>query len=207
MANSPHVKRRGRGRPRGGSTDARERIVSAAVEEFAEKGYDGATIRAIAVRAGVDSSLVHHYFGSKSDLFSAVVDTPVRPDLAVKDLLEGPREDLGQRIVRYVLETWDRPEVQKRGVGVLRSAIGSRVTTPVLAGFLSRELLSRIARVLDAPDADLRATLAASQIAGLLAMRYILRVPAMAEAPREELVAWLGPTVQRYLTGQSVTPE
>ncbi|MCB8044145.1 hypothetical protein JM654_07630 [Microbacterium oxydans] len=82
---------------------------------------------------------------------------------------------------------------------LLRTAIGSRVTTPLLAGFLSRELLSRISRSLDVDDADLRASLVASQIAGMLIARYVLKLPALAAAPVEDLVARLGPTVQRYL--------
>lgn len=202
MSEARIPERRGRGRPRGGATDTRERILEAAVEEFAQRGYDGATVRAIAARAGVDPSLVHHYFGTKSDLFGAVVDTPVRPDLAVKKLLQGPRDSLGEGIARYVLETWDDQAVQKRGVGMLRSALASKTAAPLLVGFLSRELLGRIARELGTADAELRAGLAASQVAGLLITRYVLRVPPVATADREELIASIGPTLQRYLVGE-----
>lgn len=196
----PAPKRR-RGRPRAGESDARDRIMAAAVEEFGEAGYDGATIRGIAARAGVDSALVHHHFGTKADLFGEAIGAPVRPDLVLPEILAGPRELVGERIVRYILETWEQPEVRRRGVMLLRSAIGNKLTTPLLSGFLSRELLSPIARVLDAPDADLRATLAASQIAGLLVARYVLRLPALAEASVDDLVSRVAPTVQRYLFG------
>lgn len=202
MSQSQPPKPRGRGRPRGRSSDSRERIVSAAVDEFAREGYDGATIRSIAARAGVDPALVHHYFGSKSGLFAAIIDSPVRPDLAVRKFLGEPHEQLGENIVRYVLETWDQPEVQKRGVVMLRSAIGGRMPGPLLAGFLSKELIERVARALPAEDAELRASLTASQIAGLLVLRYVLRVPPIADAPREELISWVGPTIQRYLVGE-----
>lgn len=194
----PAPKRRP-GRPRAGESDARERIMAAAVEEFGEAGYDGATIRGIAARAGVDSALVHHHFGTKADLFGEAIEAPMRPDLALPEILAGPRDQVGERIVRYILETWEQPEVRRRGVVLLRAAIGNRLTTPLLAGFLSRELLSRIARALDVPDADLRAALAASQIAGLLIARYVLRLPALAEASADDLVARVGRTVQRYL--------
>ena len=194
----PAPKRR-RGRPRAGESDARERIMAAAVEEFAEAGYDGATIRAIAARAGVDSALVHHHFGSKADLFGATIEAPMRPDLAVPEILAGPRDEVGERIIRYILDTWEQPEVRRRGVVLLRAAIGNKLTTPLLAGFLSRELLSRIARALDVPDAELRATLAASQVAGILIARYILRLPALAEASVDDVVSRVGPTLQRYL--------
>lgn len=194
----PAPKRR-RGRPRAGESDARERIMAAAMEEFAEAGYDGATIRGIAARAGVDSALVHHHFGTKADLFSETVEAPIRPDLALPEILAGPRDRVGERIVRYILETWEQPDVRRRGVVLLRTAVGNKLTTPLLAGFLSRELLSRIARALEVEDADLRASLAASQIAGLLIARFVLRLPALAEASVDELVARVAPTVQRYL--------
>lgn len=196
----PAPKRR-RGRPRAGESDARERIMAAAVEEFGEAGYDGATIRGIAARADVDPALVHHHFGTKADLFGATIEAPMRPDLALPEILAGPTDLVGERVVRYILETWEQPEVRRRGVVLLRSAIGNKLTTPLLAGFLSRELLSRIARALETEDADLRAALAASQIAGLLIARYVLRLPALSEASVDDLVARVGPTVQRYLYG------
>lgn len=193
--------RRRRGRPRAGESDARERILAAAVDEFGASGYDGATIRGIAGRAGVDPALVHHHFGTKADLFGETVHAPMRPDLVVPEILAGDRDRVGERIVRYLLETWEKPEVRKRGVVLLRTAIGNRLTTPLLAEFLSRELLSRLARALDVDDAELRASLVASQIAGLLIARYVLRLPTLAEASVDDLVARVGPTVQRYLFG------
>lgn len=195
------VPRRRRGRPRGGASGARERIVAAAVDEFGERGYDAATMRGIAARAGVDSALVHHYFGTKADLFTETVGVPMRPDVDIPALLDAPVDALGERIVRYVLEAWERPEVRRPGVVLVRTTIGNRLTTPLLAGFLARELLERIASRLDAPDAALRASLVASQVAGLIVTRYVLKLPAMAEASVDDLVAWVAPNVQRYLVG------
>ena len=189
---------RRRGRPRGVS-DSRERIIAAAVDEFGEHGYDGTKIRAIAQRAGVDSALVHHYFGTKADLFAEAVGIPIRPDVDVPGILDGPRDEVGERLIRYVLEAFEQPDVRRRGVMLLRTAIGSKLATPLLAGFLSRELISRIANRLDVADADLRASLVASQIAGLLVARYLVKLSALAKAPIDELVERIGPTVQRYL--------
>lgn len=196
----PAPKRR-RGRPRAGESDARERILAAAIDEFGEAGYDGATMRGIAARAGVDPALVHHHFGTKADLFGETVGAPMRPDRVLPGILAGPRDEVGERIVRYILESWEEPEVRRRGVVLLRTAIGNKLTTPLLAGFLSRELLSRIARALDVPDAELRASLVASQVAGLLIARYVLRLPALAEASVDELVERIAPNVQAYLYG------
>ncbi|MGB4137201.1 MAG: TetR family transcriptional regulator [Microbacterium sp.] len=186
------------GRPRGAS-GSRERIVAAAVGEFGEHGYDGATIRAIAARAEVDPALVHHYFGSKADLFADVAGFPVRPDVAVPGILRGPRDQAGERIVRFVLEAFERPDVRGRGVMLIRSVVGGKAASSLVTAFLTRELLPRIARELDVPDAELRAALVASQIVGLLVARHVVRVPATADATVDELVARVGPTVQRYL--------
>ncbi|WP_228479335.1 TetR family transcriptional regulator [Microbacterium atlanticum] len=196
----PASKRR-RGRPRAGQSDARERILTAAMDEFGELGYDGATMRGIAARAGVDAALVHHYFGTKADLFGEAVGAPMRPDLALPEILAGPTDEIGARIVRYLLVTWEDPDVRRRGVALLRTAIGNKLTTPLLAGFLSRELLSRIVGTLQVEDADLRASLVASQVAGLIVARYVLRLPGLAEASVDELVGRVGPTLQRYLFG------
>ncbi|MFK4762973.1 TetR family transcriptional regulator [Microbacterium sp. ZW T5_45] len=196
MTESKAPKRRGR--PRGGS-DSRERILAAAVDEFGERGYEGATIRSIAARVGVDAALVHHYFGTKADLFADAVGVPMRPDVDVPGILRGPRDEVGERLVRYVLESFERPEVRRRGVMLIRTAIGSKLTTPMLAGFLSRELISRIARSLEVDDGELRAGLVASQIAGMLIARYVIKLPALTAASVDDLVPRVGATVQRYL--------
>jgi AcrR family transcriptional regulator len=194
----PKTPRR-RGRPRGGASDARERILAAAADEFSERGYDAATMRGIAARAGVDAALVHHYFGGKSDLFTEVVDLPIRPDRDLAGVLDGPRAETGRRIVRYLLEAWEHPEVQRRGVVVIRAAVGNRLTSPLLAQFLTRELLPRIAGSIEGPDAELRAALVGSQLAGMLLGRYVLRVAPLAEAGVDELVSRVGAAVQTYI--------
>ena len=150
----------------GGESGTRDRIIAAAIEEFGELGYDGATMRGIAARAGVDAALLHHYFGTKADLFAETVGAPMRPDVDIPVLLAGPMDVLGERIVRYVLEAWEQPETRKRGVMLLRAGIGNRLATPLLSEFLQRELFSRIAARLDKPDAALRASLVASQAGG-----------------------------------------
>lgn len=191
--------RRRRGRPRKGESDARERILAAATEEFGEHGYDATTTRGIAARAGVDPALLHHHFGTKADLFAASIDAPLRPDRALREILPGPREELGKRIVTFMLGVWESPTIQPRALVLLRTGLGNKHASPLLAGFLRRELLDKVAASLDVPDAGLRADLVASQIAGLLVARYILRFPDVANASVDELVARVGPTIQRYL--------
>lgn len=190
---------RGRGRPRAGESDGKSRILAAAEHEFSEHGYDGATTRAIAARAGVDAAAIHHHFGTKSDLFARVIDAPIRPDKALPEILEGPSDEVGERIVRYLLETLDDPAVRRRAVTMLRTGVGNRVMTPMLAGFLEREVISRLAGSLDADDARLRASLAGSQVGGLLLGRYVLKLPALVDASNDELARRIGRTIQSYL--------
>jgi len=101
------------------------------------------------------------------------------------------------------VEAWDQPDVRRRGTVILRTAIGNRAATPLLAGFVSRELLSRIASSSGGEDAELRAALIATQVAGLLVGRYVLRLPALAEASVDQLVTWVAPNVQAYFDASS----
>lgn len=196
MTAEREAKRR-RGRPRGGS-DSRERILAAAAVEF-EHGYDAATMRAIAARAGVDVALVHHHFGTKADLFGTVTRFPMRPDKEVPAILAGPREEVGERIVRYVLTSLDDPARRRRAVALVRSAVGNKLGGGPLVGFLSRELIGKIAREIGTPDAGLRSNLVASQVVGLIVARYVVELPDVAAAEVEDLVQRIGPTIQHYL--------
>ncbi|HEU5485354.1 MAG TPA: TetR family transcriptional regulator [Microlunatus sp.] len=191
--------RRRRGRPRKGESNAREQILAAATEEFGEHGYDATTTRAIAARAGVDPALLHHHFGTKADLFAASIGAPIRPDRAVPEILTGPRDHTGERIVAYILGVWESPVVRPRALVMLRASLSSTQAGPLLAEFLRRELLDKVAATLDVPDAGLRADLVASQVGGLILARYVLRLPDLVDAPVEELVVRVGAAVQRYL--------
>lgn len=194
---------RRRGRPRGGASDARERILAAAAAEFGAHGYDAATMRTIAERAGVDAALLHHYFGTKSALFAATVDVPLDPAQLLPGALDGDLADAGRRLARLVVSTWDAPAFRPRGVALVRAVIGSRRTSSMLVGFVSREIVHRIgARLGAGPDADRRASLVASQIVGLIVARYVVELEPLASASADQVVADLGPTLQRYLTGE-----
>lgn len=201
MTHGPPAPARRRGRPRGGASDARERILAAGASEFAEHGYDGATMRAIAERAGVDSALVHHYFGTKSELFAAAVDIPANPARLVPQALEGDPADAGARLVRLIVTTWDSPTFRPRGVALLRGVIGNRRTSSMLMGFISREVLHRIRERIGGDDAPRRAGLLASQVIGLIVARYVVELEPLASASVDDVVRDVGPTLQRYLTG------
>ena len=186
---------------RPGSADTRGRILEAARAAFGERGFDGATVRDIAARAGVDPALVHHYFGTKQRMFVAAMEMPVDFAAAVPALLAGPPDGLGERFAGFVLELWDRPEVRPLLLGVVRSASTDPVAAAMLRRMLAEGPLLAVATALDRPDAALRASLAGSQLIGLAMARLVVGVEPLATADRASLARIVGPTIQRYLVG------
>jgi AcrR family transcriptional regulator len=187
---------------RPGESGTRAAILEAARAAFAETGYDRATIRGIAAEAGVDPALVIHYFGSKEGLFEAALELPVRPaDVFARGAAAGP-DQLGATVVRTFLEAWEPPESRVRLQAMLRSAMTNETAMGMIRDLLVREVFGPITQTLGVPDAQLRATLVGSQFIGLAIMRFVGRVEPLASASIDELVAAVGPTVQRYLTGE-----
>lgn len=196
---------RRRGRPRAGaSADTRDGIVKAAIAEFADNGYDGTSLRAVARRAGVDPALVHHYFDGKAGLLAAAIQFPVRPDRILDELLAGPRDEVGAGIVRFIATQLEDRRRRQRAVALIRSAIANKPVASLAKAFIVREVLSRLAGATDAPDAELRADLAASQILGMLVTRYVLELEPLASASPDELAARIGPVIQHHLFGEGV---
>jgi AcrR family transcriptional regulator len=194
-------RRGGRTGRRPGSENTRATILAAAREAFGERGYDAATIRDIAVRAGVDAALVHHYFGSKQQLFIAASEFPVDVAVVVPRVLAGPVETMGERFVRVVVEIWDRPEVQPLLLGIVRSASTDPVAAAMLRTLLVAGPLGAIAGTIGGQDAPARAALAGTQLVGLVLARYVVAMEPIASMTAEELAAAIGPTIGRYLTG------
>jgi AcrR family transcriptional regulator len=195
---TPDARRSGR---RPGESSARGDILAAATAAFAESGYDRATIRDIAARAGVDPALVIHYFGSKDALFAEVLQLPVRPRDVFTRAAAADAGQIGETVVRAFLEAWEPQEQRLRLTAMLRSATTNETAMHILRDLLVREVFAPMTEVLGAPDGQLRATLVGSQFVGLALMRYIGGVEPLASASIDELVAAIGPTVQRYLTG------
>ncbi|HEV8649740.1 MAG TPA: TetR family transcriptional regulator [Actinomycetes bacterium] len=186
---------------RPGDSGTRDAILDAARRAFAERGYDAATIRAVAEAAGVDPALVHHYFGSKEQLFVTTMELPVDPTELVARLLAGDREHIGERIAATFVSVWDQTANQHPFIALIRSAVSSEKAATMLREFLAHALFRRITDQLGMPDGHLRASLVASQLMGLAIARYIIRIEPLASAPPPVVVAAIGPTLQRYVTG------
>ncbi|MCX5212529.1 TetR family transcriptional regulator [Kitasatospora sp. NBC_00240] len=191
-------KRTGR---RPGGADTRRTVLEAARAEFAVRGYEKASMRAIGRAAGVDAALLHHYFGSKDRLFMAALEFPVQPKAAVAQLLEGDRAVLGERVAQFVLTLWEQPGVLDRLMALVRAAATTEQVARLMREFVQEELVARIAAELQVEQPELRAELMFSQIVGLAMARYVIGVEPLASATRAELVPLLAPTFQGYLGG------
>jgi AcrR family transcriptional regulator len=194
-------RRRGR-RPIG--EDRRGDILAAAREEFATKGFDGTTLRGIARLAGVDARLVHHYFEGKDAVFTAAFEIPVRPQDVLEPVLAPGPDGIGERLVRMFLSVWDSPPGRQRIVALLSASLTSEAGARMLREFLASEVFGRIVAHLHSEDgsgdAEIRASLAVSQMMGLVVARYVVGVEPLASLPPEDVVAFLAPTLQAYLT-------
>ncbi len=191
----------GRSGRRPGEGQTREAILEAARLEFAALGYDRATIRGIAARAAVDPALVLHYFDAKKKLFSAALTFHAEPGEVVRRVMREDAGSMGATVVRTFLDTWEPQETRAPLVAMVRSAMTNEVASDLVREHLGQRIFGPITEALGVPDARLRATLVGTQLIGLAMARYITRIEPLASAPREQLVAALGPTIQRYLTG------
>lgn len=191
-------KRRGR---RAGGEDTRTALLDAAREVFIARGYEGATVRSIAAKAGVDAAMVNHWFGGKENLFAqAVLKLPFDPTVLVARLLDGPPEQIGERIARNFTTIWDAT-----GGGpfaaIVRSVTSHEGVANALREFFLHNVFGRITEGLDVDRVDLRASLCASQVVGMGMVRYVVKFEPLASADVDTVVAAVGPTLQRYLTG------
>ncbi|MEU2428864.1 TetR family transcriptional regulator [Streptomyces sp. NPDC007861] len=203
MTSSGAAPRR-RGRPARTEADsgpgARERILQAARTEFAERGYDKTSVRGIAKAAGVDAALVHHYFGTKDEVFAAAIEVSFEPALVIPLVLGEGTEGIGERLARFFIEVWENPATRAPLLAIIRSAMTHDAAAKVLRGFVLRRLLERVAAELAVPDPKFRAELAASHMIGIVVMRYVIQVEPLASADPEQIIEMVAPTLQRYLT-------
>ncbi|MGW2921217.1 TetR/AcrR family transcriptional regulator [Streptomyces angustmyceticus] len=178
------------------SAVTRAAILAAARDRFAADGYERATIRAIARDAEIDPSMVMRYYGNKAGLFAAASEIEVH----APDLSHVPREEAGARLVRHFLERWECDETL---TGMMRVGVTNEAGAQRMRGVFAEQIKPVLAAVCPVPEeAPTRAALIASQILGMALCRYVLHIPPAVDLGHDELVAWLAPTVQRYLTAE-----
>ncbi|MFE2229380.1 TetR/AcrR family transcriptional regulator [Streptomyces kronopolitis] len=178
------------------SDATRAAILAAARDRFAADGYERATIRAIAGDAGIDPSMVMRYYGNKAGLFAAASTIEVH----APDLTHVPCEEAGARLVRHFLERWEHDETL---TGMMRVGVTNEAGAERMRGVFAEQINPVLAAVCPVPEeAQARAGLIASQILGMALCRYVLHLQPTVDLSHDELVAWMAPTVQRYLTAE-----
>jgi AcrR family transcriptional regulator len=176
------------------SVDTKAAILTAAREQFGTVGFQAATIRAIAAEADVDPAMVMRYFGNKDKLFAAAAEF----DLKFPSFEGVPRGKLGRSLVAHFLERWEGDEVL---VILLRSSATNAEAAQRMREIFGAQLQPLVATLVPCGEVAARAGLIATQILGLALCRFVLRLPPIVDMSRDEVVRWLGPTIQRYLDG------
>jgi AcrR family transcriptional regulator len=193
--------RRRPGRP-AGSSNTRERILDSARDLFARNGIRSTSIRSVAAAAGVDSALVHHYFGTKEKLFAAAVHIPIDPMDVIRPLREVPVEELGHKLPSMLLPLWDS-EIGAGFIAALRSIVaGSEVN--LFRTFIQDVIAVEVGSRVDNPPGSgvVRIQFVASQLVGVVMARYILELEPFASLPPQQIADTIAPNLQRYLTGE-----
>jgi AcrR family transcriptional regulator len=190
-------RRRGR---RQGEPVSREAVLSAAKQRFAAEGYEKTTLRAIADDARVDPSMVLYLFGSKTELFRESLRLIIDPDALAAALTDGDG-DIGTRMVRTYLDIWEHPDTAASMVVMLASATSNSDAHEAFRGFMQSYVLRAVSGALGGGEqARLRAMLAATNLVGTAILRYVMRVPPLADLPADDVVRLIAPSVTRYLT-------
>jgi AcrR family transcriptional regulator len=185
---------------RPGETSTREDILAAARAAFGERGFDRTTIREVARAANVDPALVHHYFGTKADLYASAIQVPIGPGALVSALADGPREQMGERIARLFFTVWENPESREPFLAMLRGALGGNDQgTAGFREFIMHGVLGRLAPALGGNRPELRLQVAVSHLVGIAVLRYVVGVAPLDDLDAEEIIAMVAPRIQSYL--------
>jgi AcrR family transcriptional regulator len=171
-----------------------ERILTAAGQLFAERGYERTTIRAVAKAAGVDAGLVMHYFGSKDELFGRAASLPADelPGGTAEQMVDGLLDSLAKRL--------DGEPVAS--LAVLRSMLTNADAADRYRA-AGEPQLSQITAAIPAPDAELRASLLGAIVHGVIIERYLLRLGRLEDVPPDKIIDLLRPCFQLLATPPS----
>jgi AcrR family transcriptional regulator len=194
----PEARRPGR---RPGESRTRAAILAVARAQFAELGFDAASVRGIARKAEVDPALVLHYFGSKPALFAEALEIPFERGEIIERVVLGPRDELGRRLALFFLSIWDDPARRQPIMGMLRAATTSADAADLLRERVGEQVLRPVGEHLGVPDAALRMSLCAAHLVGIGITRYIVHIEPIASLEPEQLADLISPALQRYLTG------
>jgi AcrR family transcriptional regulator len=191
-----------RARPSGrrpGDSGTREAIAAAARRQFAERGYDRTSLRSVALEAGVDPSLVSHFYGSKPQLFASAIELPFEPAQILPVLLTGDRDELGLRVARFLVSLLESEDARRPVIGLVRSAVSAPEAAAMVRELISSRLLAALAENLGVDHPRLRGSLVGAQVVGLVMSRYVVELEPLASLPPDAVAAAIAPNLQRLL--------
>nr|WP_296070085.1 TetR family transcriptional regulator [uncultured Actinoplanes sp.] len=173
----------------------RAAILAAARAVFAENGYEKATIREIARRAGVTHGLVVLHFASKEKLFLAAV--PGASILAASE--PGDLDEFPARVAKAFVERMESGDSADPFLAVVRSAASDQQLAKELLRAMREETLVVYRAMLTAPDVDARVDMAGAHLLGVTFNRYVLAEGPLAAMPAGELIDRLARTLRTIL--------
>jgi AcrR family transcriptional regulator len=177
------------------------RILDEARASFAEHGYAGTTVRAIARAADVDPALVYHYYDSKEGLLDAATTLPQSFLDQIVRAWQAPQHELGEQLVRHMLRNWANPDHGPILRAISQIAGNEPATRGKLGASIERFIMGPAAQALDEPERLLRSSLISSQLMGLAFMRFVWKIEPIATMTEDDVVTAIAPTIQRYLDG------
>ena len=180
------------------------RILAAARTEFAEHGFAGTTIRAVAHAADVDPALVYHYFGSKERLLDEATTPPQQWLDAIAATYATPKAGLGAQLLRLMLESWSDDDIGPTLQAIVLTAAHEPTTREKLRTGIERGLVGPSTLATDEGERLRRSGLIASQLIGLALMRYVWKIEPVASMTDDEVLAAMAPNIQRYVDGDIV---
>jgi AcrR family transcriptional regulator len=177
------------------------RIVAAARDQFAENGWAGTTIRAIARSADVDPALVYHYFGSKEGLLDAATNPPQKWLESIAEVWTTPIEQLGKALITLLLVSWADNDIGPTLRAILQTAAHEPSTREKLRRVVEGSLMGVSKLGSDEQDRLVRSGLIGSQMMGFALMRFVWKIEPVASMSNNEAIAAIAPNLQRYVDG------
>ncbi|MFI0480136.1 TetR family transcriptional regulator [Actinomadura sp. 9N215] len=179
---------------------SREFILRAARRLFAEKGFQGVSVRAIAKEASVDPGLVHYFYPAKADVFAAAVGELCDTSGLFERIQDGPEEDRVERLVTTFLRMWEEPTVREPLLAVARSAVNNDEANRALGEFVREGLVQQVVLAAGVEEPELRGTLVTSQLMGTVLMRHVIAIEPLASADLETVAAHLNSAIHWLFT-------
>jgi len=188
------------------SDDPRDALLAVAREIVAKRGYMGLSMRTASAAAGVTEDVALRYYRNREALFAAAMRLPVDPVSAIPALMAPGIEGMGERLVRFTLDTLRDPAARDDLISLARTGVSAGQAVTGLQEFIEIGVVDRVAGMIGVPDARMRSALITSYLMGVATMRYGVRLEPLASASDEEVIRMVAPVIQDLLDPRRPIP-